>query len=156
RRPLPAERRSRRPRGRGRRPARGAGPRGALRRRDDPGSAAMSAAVAELAQRLGIDAFERAGLLPWLLGAPAAAGALRLCARPAALAWPDAPLLRAAGARRVDLVRGGALALRAAALALLALALAGPVGVHVAPPEPGSGLDLVLALDASGSMRALD
>jgi Ca-activated chloride channel family protein len=36
------------------------------------------------------------------------------------------------------------------------VALCGPLGVHRAPPEPGSGLDLVLAVDASGSMRALD
>jgi Ca-activated chloride channel family protein len=33
---------------------------------------------------------------------------------------------------------------------------AGPVASDRAPPEPGFGLDLVLVLDASGSMRALD
>jgi Ca-activated chloride channel family protein len=53
-------------------------------------------------------------------------------------------------------VRAAALTLRGLALAALALVLAGPVGEHRAPPEPGSGLDLVLAVDASGSMRALD
>ena len=42
------------------------------------------------------------------------------------------------------------------ALLALAVVLAGPVGVHRAPPEPGHGLDLVLVIDASGSMRALD
>ena len=53
-------------------------------------------------------------------------------------------------------LRGAALALRCGALLALAALLAGPVGVHRAPPEPGLGLDLTLVLDASGSMRALD
>jgi Ca-activated chloride channel family protein len=109
-----------------------------------------------LAARFGIDALEHPARLAWLLAAAAAAILLALRARPPAARWPDAALLRAAGARSRDPVRAGALALRAGALALLALVLAGPVGVHEAPPEPGSGLDLVLALDASGSMRALD
>jgi Ca-activated chloride channel family protein len=105
---------------------------------------------------LGIDGFEHPAWLPWLLLAASAAILLAWRARPDAIAWPDAALLRSAGARRRDPVRGCALALRAAALACLALVLAGPVGVHRAPPEPGTGLDLVLAVDASGSMRALD
>ena len=46
--------------------------------------------------------------------------------------------------------------LRLAALAFLALALAGPVAVFRGPPEAGQGLDLVLVVDTSGSMRALD
>jgi Ca-activated chloride channel family protein len=112
--------------------------------------------LAALAVRFGIDALEHPTRLAWLLGIAAAAILLALRARPEAARWPDAALLRAAGARRRDPARAGALALRAGALALLALVLAGPVGVHEAPPEPGSGLDLVLALDASGSMRALD
>ena len=116
----------------------------------------MSASLAELASRVGIDGLEHSARLPWLLLAAAAAILLSLRARPEALAWPDAALLRAAGARRGDPARGAALALRGLALACLAVALAGPVGVHRARPEPGSGLDLVLAVDASGSMRALD
>jgi Ca-activated chloride channel family protein len=63
---------------------------------------------------------------------------------------------RSGGARRFDGVRGLALGLRTTALLALAAVLAGPVGLHRAPPEPGSGLDLVLVVDASGSMRALD
>ena len=116
----------------------------------------MSASLAALAARFGIDGLEHPAWLPWLLLAAGAAILLSLRARPDAIAWPDAALLHAAGARRRDPVRGSALALRALALAFLAIALAGPVGVHRAPPEPGSGLDLVLAVDASGSMRALD
>ncbi len=116
----------------------------------------MTATLVALGDRLGIDGFEHPGWLPWLLLAAAGAVALALRTRPGAVAWPDAALLRACGARRGDRVRAAALALRALALACLALALAGPMGVHRAPPEPGSGLDLVLAVDASGSMRALD
>lgn len=116
----------------------------------------MSATLLAFGGRLGIDGLEHPGWLPWLLLAAAGALALALRTRPPAVAWPDAALLRAAGARRRDPVRTTALALRALALACLAVALAGPVGVHRAPPEPGSGLDLVLAVDASGSMRALD
>lgn len=47
-------------------------------------------------------------------------------------------------------------ALRGAALALVACVLAGPVGLIAENPAGGSGLDLVIALDASGSMDALD
>jgi Ca-activated chloride channel family protein len=49
-----------------------------------------------------------------------------------------------------------AVALRATALAALAIVVARPVTIDRAPPEPGLGLDLVLVLDTSGSMRALD
>jgi Ca-activated chloride channel family protein len=76
--------------------------------------------------------------------------------RPAAFDWPAAGEARAAGARRRDPVRALGLILRGAALLLLGAVMAGPVGVHRAPPEPGFGLDLVLVVDASGSMRALD
>jgi Ca-activated chloride channel family protein len=117
---------------------------------------ASALGIDAVASRLGIDALERPAWLPALLLVATAVVLLALRARPPALAWPDAALLRAAGARRSDPVRGAALALRALALAALAVALAGPLGHHASPPEPGSGLDLVLALDASGSMRALD
>ncbi len=46
--------------------------------------------------------------------------------------------------------------LRTAALALIAFVLAGPVGLIPENPAGGSGLDLMIALDASGSMDALD
>jgi Ca-activated chloride channel family protein len=45
---------------------------------------------------------------------------------------------------------------RCAALALVALALAGPVALIPKNPVGGSGIDLIVALDASGSMNALD
>jgi len=76
--------------------------------------------------------------------------------RPPALPWPGIVEARVAGARRWDPVRALALLARTGALLALAAVLAGPVAVHRAPPEPGRGLDLVLAVDASGSMRALD
>jgi Ca-activated chloride channel family protein len=76
--------------------------------------------------------------------------------RPAALAWPALAEARSAGAVADERERAPAWILRAVALAALSCVLAGPVGIHRAPPEPGFGLDIVLVLDASGSMRALD
>jgi len=112
--------------------------------------------VGELLAGWGIETFAHAGRLAWLLPL-AALGILALARRrPRALDWPDLPEARAGGARRFDPVRAFALVARAAALAVLALVLAGPVGVHRAPPEPGHGLDMTLVVDASGSMRALD
>jgi Ca-activated chloride channel family protein len=113
----------------------------------------VPAAVARATDFAGL---VRPGWLLLLLPAVAVALAIAARSRPAALAWPGLPEARAAGARRFDPVRGLALALRGAALAALAGVLAGPVGVHRAPPEPGNGLDLVLVVDASGSMRAVD
>jgi len=46
--------------------------------------------------------------------------------------------------------------LRALAAGALVLALAGPVALIPENPADGSGIDLVIALDASGSMDALD
>src|SRR5690606_4942916 len=74
---------------------------------------------------------------------------------PAALPWSAWPEADRAGARP-DHARWLGHAARAAALAALAVAIAGPVTEHRAPPPPGEGLDLVLVLDASDSMRALD
>lgn len=104
----------------------------------------------------GIDAWTRPAWL-WL-GVAATALVCLLAARRRSpgLAWVPWQEALAARARRFDGVRGVTLLLRGAALAALAAVLAGPTGVHRAPPEPGEGLDLVLALDASGSMRALD
>ncbi|HTO69035.1 MAG TPA: VWA domain-containing protein [Myxococcota bacterium] len=48
------------------------------------------------------------------------------------------------------------LALRVAAFALVALTLARPVGLVAENPAAGSGVDIAIALDASGSMMALD
>jgi len=56
----------------------------------------------------------------------------------------------------VDLPWLLSLALRGGALALLAAALAEPVGLVRENPAGGEGIDLVIALDASGSMNALD
>src|SRR5690606_10198510 len=91
------------------------------------------------------------------LGLALAAVGLGLAARrpPAALPWPAWPEAQRAGARP-DRTRWLAGAARLAALAALAVAIAGPVREHRAPPPPGEGLDLVLVLDASDSMRALD
>ena len=105
---------------------------------------------------LGIDAFAH----PWAFALCAALvlGVLVAARRaaPAVFEWPALADARRAGARRRDLVRGASRALRLLALLALAALLAGPEGVHRAPPEPGMGLDLTLVLDASGSMRALD
>ena len=116
----------------------------------------MTDALVGALHGLGVDALSRASWLLLLL--PVAALAVWRAARtpPAHLDWPDVDAARAAGARRADAVRIATLALRACALAALGVVLAGPVGVHRAPPEPGLGLDITLVLDASGSMRALD
>jgi Ca-activated chloride channel family protein len=74
----------------------------------------------------------------------------------AAFAWPALAEARAAGALRRDPVALAAGALRAGAIALLAIVLAGPLREGEHPPELRPGLDLVLAVDTSGSMRALD
>ena len=76
--------------------------------------------------------------------------------RPAALPWPALAEVRAAGARRLDWARGAALALRAGALLCAGLVLAQPFAEAPGAPGEARGLDLVLALDASASMRALD
>lgn len=104
----------------------------------------------------GVEALARAWLLVPLLLAAAGVWIARALARPPAFEWPAAGEARAAGARRVDPVRGAALVLRVGCLVALALVLAGPLATHRAPPEPGHGLDMTLVLDASGSMRALD
>jgi Ca-activated chloride channel family protein len=103
-------------------------------------------------------AFDALAQPAWLvLGLALAALGLWLAARrpPDALPWSAWPEAAGAGARP-DRSRWLARAARAAALAALAVAIAGPVREHRAPPEPGEGLDLVLVLDASDSMRALD
>jgi Ca-activated chloride channel homolog len=58
--------------------------------------------------------------------------------------------------RALDVPWASSLTLRCAALALVALTAARPVGLVAENPATGSGVDLVIALDASGSMLALD
>ena len=65
------------------------------------------------------------------------------------------PTLGARG-RRLDPSWGLSLGLRFAALALALLALARPAGQVPENPAGGSGVDLLVAIDASGSMNALD
>ncbi|HXK23111.1 MAG TPA: VWA domain-containing protein [Myxococcota bacterium] len=105
---------------------------------------------------LGIDGFARPLLFLACAAAVACTWLATLRAPPAAFEWPGLEEARRAGARRRDPVRAAARALRIGALLALAALVAGPEGVHRAPPEPGLGLDLTLVLDASGSMRALD
>lgn len=107
-------------------------------------------------EALGIQALARPEWLWLLIPLVAAAWLASVRSGPPAFEWPDAPEMVRAGARRFDLLRGLGLLWRAAALLALAFVLAGPVGVHRAPPEPGYGLDMTLVVDASGSMRALD
>ena len=130
--------------------------RGLRRGLDAARGTAMSDALGEILRAAGIDGLARPGWLVAALLAALLAVLLAWRARPPAVGWPGEPEARAARARRGDPLRGLALVLRGAALAALAAVLAGPVGVHRAPPEPGFGLDLVLVVDASGSMRALD
>lgn len=113
----------------------------------------MTNAVATL---LGIDAFERPTLLVAALLAALAATVVAARREAPALPWPAWSEIVAASARRRDLGRVAALAARALALVLLGVALAGPVREHRAAPPPGEGLDLVLVLDTSESMQALD
>jgi Ca-activated chloride channel family protein len=105
---------------------------------------------------LGVEELSRPLLAALLLLVAGAVLLVRLRARPPAFEWPQMGEAGAAGAHGFDPVRAAALWLRAGALAALAFVLAGPLGVHRAPPEPGFGLDMTLVLDASGSMRALD
>jgi Ca-activated chloride channel family protein len=48
------------------------------------------------------------------------------------------------------------LGVRGTALTLVGVALAGPVGLAKEAPSGGEGVDILIALDASGSMNALD
>jgi Ca-activated chloride channel family protein len=106
--------------------------------------------------RIGIDSLEHADRLPWLALLLAVTLLAMARRRPPAIAWPGLVEARVAGARSPEASSALALLLRAMALACLALVLAGPVGVRRVPPEPGLGIDLVLVVDTSGSMRALD
>jgi Ca-activated chloride channel family protein len=99
---------------------------------------------------------ERPALAAALLALGALALLASLRARPPAIAWPALDEIRAAGGRPRDRIRTLARVLRAAALAALALAAAGPLAGGPRALPPSRGLDLVLVLDTSTSMRALD
>lgn len=116
----------------------------------------LAEGISAAATAAGVHALEHPARLGWLL--PLAVAALVLAARrrPGRIDWPGWAEALVAGGRRLDALRAVSLALRGAVLVLLALVLAGPVSVHRAPPRPGHGLDLVLVVDTSGSMRALD
>lgn len=85
----------------------------------------------------------------WLL-------AVRLFSARPALGWPAITEARAAGARSVDIPAIGLGALRLATVSLVGLVMAQPMGSEQEVKLRHDGLDLVLALDSSGSMRALD
>jgi Ca-activated chloride channel family protein len=109
-----------------------------------------------LAGLLRISGFAAPALGVMLVALAALALLRALRTRPPTLAWPAALEVRATGARRRDPLRALALALRAGALACLAAALAGPLGPPPSARPSEEGLDLLLVLDTSGSMRALD
>ncbi|MCG8588487.1 MAG: VWA domain-containing protein [Proteobacteria bacterium] len=103
-----------------------------------------------------IDAFEHPERLLALAAALAVALTVLAFRRPPAVAWPALVEARVAGARRLDPGRALQWLTRAVGLAALAGVVAGPVRHSPAAPEPGLGLDIVLVLDTSASMRALD
>jgi Ca-activated chloride channel family protein len=116
----------------------------------------MNPALLDVMARAGIDAW---GAPHWLVIAAATAAAVAMCAalrRERGVPWPAFDEAQAVGLQRFDLQRGAALLLRGTVLLSLLAVFAAPSGVHRAPPRPGEGLDLVLVVDASGSMRALD
>ncbi|MDJ0867541.1 MAG: VWA domain-containing protein [Myxococcota bacterium] len=116
----------------------------------------MSETLLAAARALGVDGFERPVLALPLVALVLVGLWLAARRRPAALPWPAWVEARAAGARRRDPGRVLGLLARGAALLALGAVLAGPVAERRTAPPPGEGLDLVLVVDASGSMRALD
>lgn len=74
----------------------------------------------------------------------------------AALLYPSADLVRELGSARRARPGLGLLGLRALAVGLVVLALARPQQGLGASEVETSGIDIVLAIDVSGSMRALD
>ncbi len=79
---------------------------------------------------------------------------LGIIAGPRSVAVPDFD--SATVSSRTDIAWLLGLMLRVTVLMLVALTLARPVGLISESSANGSGIDLVIALDASGSMRALD
>lgn len=100
-------------------------------------------------------------LHPWALAlAPlawAAAAAVLWRGRVAALSFPAGDLARAgAPSRRARLAGAVPVLLPALALTCAAVALARPQSVSALPGDDGRGVDIMLAIDSSGSMRATD
>ncbi len=98
---------------------------------------------------------------PWALAlAPLAwtvAAAVLWRGRAAALAYPGGERTRALPpSRRARLARALPVVLPAAALTFVSLALARPQAVGALSEDDGRGVDIVLAIDSSGSMRATD
>lgn len=98
---------------------------------------------------------------PWLLllAMPIVAYAIAMRRRPAdpaAARHPHLDLAAAAAATWRVRLRGAVPWLRAASLVLVVVALAGPRQPHAASEVEGEGIDIVVALDISGSMQALD
>jgi len=87
-----------------------------------------------------------------VVGALAAAALIR---GPTQIRVPDAKVRRA-GRPRIDLPWLLSLTLRLGALGLILLTLARPMGLLPENPAGGRGIDFVIALDTSGSMKALD
>jgi Ca-activated chloride channel family protein len=105
---------------------------------------------------LGFDSIAQPLLLLALVVLIAALLLAALFRRPAALAWPALFEAEAASSGHPALSPLLVLGLRAVALGCLALVLAGPLATREMSPEAGLGLDLILVLDSSASMRALD
>ncbi len=114
--------------------------------------------ISELSS-LEIEAFglERPELWPLALAAVLFAAALALARGPRRLRVPSAG--DAAATRRFarpDLAFLLSVVSRSLEIRLIVLCVARPVGLVPENPAGGSGVDLVIALDASGSMLALD
>ena len=98
---------------------------------------------------------------PWALALAPLAWALAVAVlrrgRNAALAYPAGELLRAQGLTpRARAARLAPAVVQAAALTLAAVALARPQKVLAVSGEDGRGVDIVLAVDSSLSMNAMD
>ncbi len=111
--------------------------------------------IARLVGALGIDRLEAPRVLWWAI--PLALLPLVLALRPrASIAWPAVREAARAGASPREYAPLVVAALRSLGLLGLACVLAGPQRVLDLPPEPGLGLDLVLVLDTSRSMAAVE
>ena len=113
--------------------------------------------ISELSQlEVGAFGVEAPGLLLAGLVAVALVALVAIARGPRRLRVPSAGKDAASARAWPDLAFLVSVALRTAALALLVVTAARPVGLIPENPAGGSGVDLVIALDASGSMLALD
>lgn len=116
---------------------------------------AWATELARVAEGMGIDRLAHADRLLWLV--PLALLPLFFASRRrAAISWPAMAEAGAAGAKTRELSPWLGAALRTLALLCLAVVVAEPRLERLLPPEPGQGLDLVLVVDASGSMAAIE